>query len=504
MLRRIVISGVEARKKLTDGANKLADAVKSTFGVYGQTWYLDKRNSITNDGVSVAREIVLDDEVENRGAIALREAAIKTVDSVGDGTTTAIILAQAIYQTVSKYLSKEGVIGSKTPSEVIRQIEEERIMVTDKLEGMAEPITTEQGLIYSATVATGDKELGILIGKAQWKLGKDGYLLAEESADKFSSVEYVKGIRIDNGFGTSQLVNDQEKQMLVVEDTKVLLTSHTIRDIHDWQKIMKVCELIAKTGATKLVIIARAWTDDTIRFCLENINKGTLKIYPLNAPYTDMQERMHDLSSIIGGNFVDSENSTLDDVVMSDLGFAMKVVARRYDAVVTGGDSIESVARVSQRCYELEEQRRGSQSDFEKKAITERLAQLQDGFALIKVGSPSDLERKRLYDKCEDAVHAVRAAYREGTVKGAGLAFKEIADTLPDSAFLRRALYSLNEQIVSSAPKDFVIEDWVRDPVLVLKVALQNACTAAASFASAGGVITAENPKRLDELLGRK
>jgi len=499
MIRRILLTGPEARKKLTDGANKLANAVKSTFGPYGQTFFIDKKNAITNDGVTVAREIVLPDEVENRGAIALKEAATKTVDAVGDGTTTAIILAQAIYDTVSKLLGKEGVIGSKTPADVVKQVEKECTEVISELREQATPIETKEQLINSATVSTGDRELGTLIGEAQWEVGKDGYLLAEETAERVSSVEYVKGIRIDNGFGTSMVINNVEKQTLEVKDVPVILTSYTIKD---FRAISKTLDELLKSGKKEVVIIARAWTEESINLCQQNHKNGFL-IYPLNAPYVDMAQRFLDLEAVTGAKFYDSESSDLNDLTISDIGFASRVVARRFDAIITGKEDTWTKDRIAARVEKLNEEKRGDQSDFSKKALSERIAQLQNGFGIIKVGSYSDMERRRLFDKCEDSVNAVRAAFQEGTVRGGGLAFKEISEKLPADSYLRRALMTPYEQIMSSAPKGFEVEDWVRDPVLVLRTALQNACTAATSFATAGGVITQRNLPELNELLGK-
>lgn len=504
MIRRTIKTGVEARTSLAKGAKYLADAVGSTFGPFGQNFFLDKKNAVTNDGVTVAREIQLPDEVENRGATAIREASIKTVEEVGDGTSSAAMLAYSIYDVASRALSKEGVVGQKTSSEIVRQIETEREEITNKLIANATPIETEEQLINSAIVATEDANLGTLIGKAQFKLGKDGYLLAEETAERESSVEFVKGIRIDNGFGTSQVVNNIEKQSLEVDDSRIILTSYSIKTLADWQKVMKVCEVVSKTGSTIVTIIARAWTDETINYCLQNINKGMMKIYPLNAPYVDMQERFKDMAALTGATFYDSESYALEDIQLTDVGFAKKINARLFDAIITGKDDEATNERITKRVKELQDKFSGSQSEFEKKNLTERIAQLSNGFGIVKIGSSSDMERKRLFDKAEDAVNAVRAAFQEGTVKGAGLAFKEISDSLPDTYLLKRPLCVLYEQIMSTAPKGFIIEDWVRDPVKVLRVALERACSAAASFATAGGVVTETFPKQLDELLNGK
>lgn len=502
-MRKIIKKGIQARDELAKGAKFLSDAVSQTLGPYGSNWFLDKGKKITNDGVTIAKEIELDDEIQNLGVKAVREAALKTNDEAGDGTTTATLLTYSIYQSTVPYLAKEGVLGRLTPAEVVRKIETEKNQVLATLMDSATPIISEEQLVNSATVSVEDPELGKLIGKTQWELGKDGFIIAEPTMEKTSSVERVSGIRIDNGFGTSQVVTNLEKHTCEVEDTKVLLTTYTIKDIHDWQKLMVLIEMLAKAGHRRLVVVARAWTDETINYCLQNISKGTVKVYPFNAPYVDMQERMKDLAAVTGATFCDSETMTLEDLQVSDIGYAKKVVGRRYEAFITGPTDEKTQERVDNRVKDLEAKLSGSASDFEVKGWKERIAQLRNGFAILSVGSPSEIERKRLFDKCEDGVNAVRAALQEGTVKGAGLAFKEISDALPDDYILKRPLRAVYEQITSSAPADFVIEDWVRDPVKVLRVALTNACAAAGALATAGGAIAEKVPTEIDEIFGK-
>lgn len=501
MKKQIIKRGVEAREELAKGAQFLAESVGSTLGPFGQNFFMDKGQKISNDGVTVAREILLTDEIQNLGANAIREAAIKVNDEVGDGTTTAVMLAYAIYKSASAYLAKTGVMGRKTPSEIVRQIEKEREEITNLLTAHATPIETKEQLINSAIVSVEDRSLGQLIGEAQWELGKDGILLAEGTAERTCSVEKVSGVRIDNGFGTSQVITNNEKRSCEVEDTKVILTSHSIKDFGDWQKVMKICDVIARTGSNRVVIIARAWTDETINYCLQNLNKGTMKIYPFNAPYMDMQERMKDLAAVVGATFLDSENSNLDDLQISDVGFAKKIVGRLFDAIITGASDEKTQARIAKRVETLTEKLSGEQSDFEKKHLGARIAQLKNGFAIVKVGSSSELERKRLLDKCEDAVNAVRVAFQDGTVRGAGLAFVDISDTLPDDYLLKRPIRAIYEQICATSPVDFKIEDYVRDPLKVLTTALKCACGAASALSTAGGAIAQRNPSDLETLL---
>lgn len=492
---------------MADGAQKLAEAVGSTLGPYGQNFALDGSGSVTNDGVTVAREFQLPDELENRGVSLLREAATKTVEEVGDGTSTAITLGYAIYDMASRKLSKENTIGM-TPAEVVHRINYEKDIVIGKLQTMATPIKTKEELVKSAIVCTEDEELGNLIGEMQWDLGPNGYLIAEETADRKCSAERVSGIRIDNGYGTSLLINNQQRQVCEVGDVHILLTSITIREQTDFKPILEIVKKLHDSGVTKLVVVARAWTDAAIQFCLQNTvgweqsgGQQGFRIYPFSAPYVDMQEKFKDMQSLLGGTFFDSESHDLKDITLSDLGFAVKVVGRRWDAIFTGKDDDAAKTRIEKRVQDLQERHDGEKSDFSKKELLGRIAQLQNGFGIIKVGSPSDTERKRLFDKAEDAVWAVRAALQEGTVAGAGLAFKEISEGLPDDFIIKRPLLAPYNQITSSAPKDFKIEPWVRDPVKVLRVALEKACAAASSFSTAGGVITEKFPSEINDLL---
>ena len=500
MKRRIIKRGIEARSELAEGAKFLAEAVTSTLGPFGQNWFLDKGGGeVTNDGKKTASEIqITDNEIKNRGAKALREAAIKTDDEVGDGTTTAIALTWEIYKQLSQFLKKEGQIVDKmTPASLRIKLEQEKTEVLDKLTAMATPIETQEDLINSAIVSTEDKELGKMIGEAQWELGKDGRLIAEETAERVSSVEKIQGVRIDNGFGTSMVINNIEKGLLELSDIPVILTSYTI---DDFTAIENTLNQLLKSGKKELVIIARAWTENGIKACQLNHQNG-FKIYPISGPYVDMQQRFLDLQAVTGAKFYDSEGSNLSSLSLQDIGFARMVRANRYEAIIAGSNSVDTQVRVATRVGELKDQLSGEKSDFMKKMLEERISQMQNGLGIVKVGSVSEIERSKLLDKAEDAVNAVRAAFQEGTVKGGGLAFKEIADGLTQDYLLKQPLMCIYNQIMSSAPEGFVIEEWVRDPVKVLRIALNNACTTAMAFATAGGVITEKNPSEISEIL---
>lgn len=494
MKHKIVKIGSSARAELAKGANALADAVKSTIGPHGVNFLIEKGDRITNDGVTIAKEFQVKDEIQQRGVRALQEAASRTNDEAGDGTTTAIVFAQAILNSASRLLGdrEQGITAQKTPSEVIKQIETERKEVTDKLIAMSTQVTTEAQLIESAKVAVEDDELAQLIGSAQWQLGKDGTLIAEETAEKTSSMEKIPGIRIDNGFGTSEIITNLEKQTCEVSDTRIILCNSIFKSL---VPIKEVIDQLVKSGVRNLVVVGRGFSSEAIQICLQNIKEGSVKIYPFNAPYVDQNEIMKDLAAVTNSTYFNYEDRKLEDMQISDVGYAEKVIGRRYDAIITGKKSDKAKEKVMARLIELNDKLTGATSDFEKRNLNARIAQLTDGFALIKIGAESELQRKYKKDKADDAVNAVKAVLQEGVVPGAGLALKSIADTLPDTYILKRALLAPNLEIMASAPKDFIIEDWVKDPVKVLRLALKNACTIAGVLATAGGAIATENDK---------
>jgi chaperonin GroEL len=489
-MERILITGKSARDRVVEGANKGATAVGSTLGPFGTNALMEKGTRITNDGLKIAQEITLEDEVEELGWRKMKEAMAKSNDQVGDGSTTIVVLAQAILKDAVRLLGKEGVIGQKmTTAGFLRKLHSERDQVLSVLADMATPITTEEELINSATVSVEDAELGRVIGSAQWELGPDGYLLAEEVPETVTSIERIHGVKIDNGFGASFIINNQEKQMLEVDDAATILTDHTLQNLAPLEGILN--QLLTQKR-TKVVIVARGFSDEAIKACAKNIEQG-FQLFPINAPYTDSKEVMRDLAAVLGGQFMDNERHALEDMQLSDVGFASKVRARRFDAVLAGDGS--QTEKIQARLTELKDALSGSLSDFEKKHLESRIAQLEHGFAVVKVGAESDTERKRKFDKVEDAVNAVRAALQEGTVPGAGIAFKEIAESLPDDYILKRPLNSLHEQIMANAPDDFVIEDWVRDPAKVLRIALEQAVSVAGDLATVSVAVSTKKPK---------
>lgn len=490
--KKVVVRGIEARTKLAKGAKFLGDSVKSTFGPFGQNWALEKGEKITNDGKTIAAELWLADEIEERGLRMARKAVVDTDAHVGDGSTTASILVSEVVQESIKQLPKTDVgVGKYTPAGLLQNLAIECGEIVEKLQAMATPITTAQQLTEVALVSSESEELANLIGPMQFELGKHGVILAEEVNEKQCSIERVNGIRIDNGAATPMVINNQEKGQLELTDVRVLLTNHTLTSLAPIEPLLGS---LAKSGTRSVVLLARAFSEDAIKQCMEYMKAG-FNLYPVNAPYTNQNEVMRDIAAVVGGRYLFTEETSLEDAQLSDIGFSEKIVARQYDATFAGKSDEQSKGRIEKRVKDIEDSLKAAESDFEKRNINERLAQLKYGFALLKVGSQTVTDRKRLKDKADDAVNAVRNALQEGVVPGAGQAFKDISDSLNDSYILKRPLLALYEQIKFSAPEGYEIPTWVKDSVKVLRVALQNSVSVGGNIATAVGATATELEK---------
>lgn len=495
MIQKKFSTGYEGRDKMVKGANDIADAVKRTFGPGGQNFAIEKGNRITNDGFTIAKEMIggHEDEFEHRGAVLFVDAMNKANDEAGDFSTTTAILTQSVLKSVLPYLpSKDKLVGKLSPMQLIKKVEEERKEITKLLAENATAIESKEDLIKVATVSVESEALGELIGTAQWELGPEGVILAEEVNDKESSVEMIKGIRFDSGFGTSAVINNPEKEALELKDVPVIYTNHTISDI---SVVQGVIESLINMGHKQIVIMSRGFTQDAIQQCLKNMESG-LGIFPLNAPYTDQAEIMLDLQAVLGGRFINTDSESLENVTVVDVGHATHILAQRSATVFAGkGEGVE------ERVKELKAKKKGSGSDFEKKNIDSRIAQLTNGFALLKVGSDTVMERKYLKDKADDAVNTVRNALQEGVVKGGGQALNDIANSLSEDFILKEAIRAPHQTLLRNVGADFVIEDWVKDSVKGLKIALEKACSVAPVLATAAGVIATKRPSELETLL---
>lgn len=489
--------GIPARDSALKGVKYAAEIIKSTIGPWGQNVALEKQNRITNDGYTIANELVpsIKDEFERRGAVIANEACSKTNDQAGDGTSTSWALTLSILNEAIRFLPKEGGIkAKKTPSEIREAINKSRAEVVAELEKMAEPIKSKEDLVKAALVSTEDEELAKLIGETQWDLGPDGIIMAEEVNETSCSIEKVKGIRLDNGFAGSHMINNPEKNSLELNDMPIFLTNYTIGAPE--LEILKPLLFVPLINQKKpgIILVARAFTPDAIKICTETLKAGFM-IAPVNAPYEHQKEVMKDIEAVVGGRYIDTEEARLEDVHINDVGFVKRFTASQYDGTVTGEDNQFSAGRILNRVDELKKKFIGEKSDFYKKKLEARIAQLSSGFAILKVGSYSLANRKRLKDKADDAVNSTRWALKYGVVPGAGQAFKTISDKMDSENILKRPLTCVYDQITTTAPEGWTIPEWVKDPVFVLKTALTNACDVAAQLATINGQVVTENKK---------
>lgn len=497
---KISISGAKAREKAIKGMNYVANVVLNTVGPFGTNSRLEKQGRITNDGFTISKELApsIKDEFERQGALILHEACAKTNDQVGDATSTTEALVQAIVNDVDKLT---GGFGGMKPSVISQMIEKEKNEVIEKMQVNVKMIETEEELINSAKVSVEDEELAKLIGSKQWELGKDGIILVEETNNVVSSIESIKGIKFDNGLAASVMMNNPAKQTLELplpgtDGNLIIYTNYVLQDLKPIQTLL---ENLFKSGKNDIVIIARAFGQDAIRSILElhqaQPPQKPARIWAINAPYTNQREIMKDLQATIGGRYIDNEEGKLEDIQPLDVGFAKKIIVSRWNTIITGEDNILSKASIDQRVKKLQEELKGSESDFEKRALELRINQLNNGFAVLKVGAETDIKRKYKKDKADDAVQAVRLAFQGGTLKGGGLAFKEIANTMPTESILKKPLACIYEHIIKSAPEGFTIGDEIRDPFLVLKAALVNAVSVASVFITIDSIVCEENVK---------
>lgn len=499
--KKISLIGPDARKKILAGANYLADAVKLTLGPAGRNFASGIRGGsilISNDGVSLAKEIQGKDEFEDIGVRAVREAATKTNDKAGDGTTTAVVLTQAILKTVG--FDEDDMGGNATTT--LKQLETESLTVVEKLNAMAVPVETREHLVAIAKVSVEDAKLAELIGGSQWDVGAAGTVLSEEHNAVEDEVEFIYGVRVDNGFGTSRLANNAEKGALILNDIHIVVTNKIFNKAQDIKDMAGLIEDLIKGGAVGMVLMGRAFDDTALGLCLKNIamyeaGKGGFPIYPINAPYTDTDEIMEDLAAATGAKFINASERNVVSITTRDVGTASKVYTTRYEGVITGpkrgvDERIDSL--VATRVASIKEKLTGQVTPFEKRNLEARLAQLTAGTAIIKVGAETEQERKYKKDKVDDAVNAVKAAMQEGVVPGAGMALNRIADEMPD-ALIADALREPYRQIMKNAGGEFEVPEWVQDPLKVVRTAFEKASSIARSLATTEIVVTYEEEK---------
>jgi chaperonin GroEL len=525
MAAKMILYDEEARRALERGVNLVADAVKVTLGPKGRNVVLEKKwgsPTITKDGVTVAKEVELEDPFENMGAQLCREVASKTNDVAGDGTTTATVLAQAIVAEGLKYVAAGG-----NPILVKRGIEMAVERAVEEIKKHAIPVSTKEDVEHVASIAGNDPEIGKVIAEAMEKVGKDGVITVEESKGTTTTLEVVEGMQFDRGYISPYFITDPERMEAVLEDCYILIHEKKISNAQD---LIPLLEKIAN-ARKPLLIIAEDVEGDALATLVVNKIRGVLNVAAVKAPgFGERRKAMlEDIAILTGGKFLSEDlGIKLENVDFSMLGRAKKViVAKEETTIVEGAGSRDAVmGRINQIKKQIEE----TESNYDREKLQERLAKLAGGVAVIKVGAATETELKEKKHRFEDALSATRAAVEEGIVPGGGVTYLNIIPALdgigetPDeqhgAAIVRRALEEPLRQIAENAGLEgsVVVErvksmekgwglnaltgeyvDMVKagivDPVKVTRSALQNAASIAGMLLTTEALVV-EKPEK--------
>ena len=418
MAAKEMLFGTDARAKLKRGIDQLADAVRITLGPKGRNVVIDKRfgsPTITKDGVTVAKEIELSDPIENLGAQMVKEVATKTSDLAGDGTTTATVLAQAIYRE-----GLRNVTAGANPMELKRGIERAVAAVVEQLKSISVPTVGKKEIAQVGTIsANTDKEIGNLIAEAMDKVGKDGVITVEEAKGLETTLETVDGTQFDRGYLSPYFVTDAGKMEAVLDDPYILIHD---KKISSMKELLPILEKVAQSGKPMLVI-AEDVEGEALATLVVNKLRGTLKVVAVKAPgFGDRRKEMlRDIAVLTGGQVISEEvGFKLENVTLNDLGRAKRVVIDKDNTTIVDGKG--KPEDIQGRIAELKAAIEKSTSDYDREKLQERLAKLSGGVAIINVGAATETEMKEKKARVEDALHATRAAVEEGIVPGGGVA----------------------------------------------------------------------------------
>ncbi len=520
--------GNDSRQAVLRGVNRLADAVKVTLGPKGRNVVLDKKFGsplITKDGVTVAKEIELKDPLENMGAQMVREVASKTSDIAGDGTTTATVLAQAIYREGIK-----NVTAGANPMDIKRGIEKAVALVTEELKKISKPVKGKMIAQVGTISANNDETIGTIIAEAMEKVGKDGVITVEEAKTLETSLEVVEGMQFDRGYLSPYFVTDPERMEAALENALVLIHEKKISSMKD---LLPVLEQVAKLGRP-LLIIAEEVEGEALATLVVNKLRGTLQVAAVKAPgYGDRRKAMlEDIAILTGGKAITEDlGIKLENLKLDDLGKAKKVtIDKDNTTIVEGAGTAKAIeGRVKQIRTQIDE----TTSDYDREKLQERLAKLVGGVAVIKVGAATETEMKEKKARVEDAMHATKAAVEEGIVPGGGVALlraqqaveamKSAGDEAVGVAIIRRALEEPLRQIAGNAglegavvvakvreqktdegfnalteTYENLVEAGVIDPTKVVRSALQNAASIASLLLTTEALVS-EIPEEKEE-----
>ena len=501
--------GEDSRQAILRGVNQLANAVKVTLGPKGRNVILDKKfgsPTITKDGVTVAKEIDLKDPLENMGAQMVREVASKTSDTAGDGTTTATVLAQAIYREGAK-----NVVAGANPMELKRGIERAVEAMTEEIKKMARPVSGNMVAQVGMISANSDQTIGTIIAEAMEKVGKDGVITVEEAKTLETSLDVVEGMQFDRGYLSAYFVTDPDRMEVVLENPVILIHEKKISSMKD---LLPVLEQVARMGRP-LLIVAEDVDGEALATLVVNKLRGTLQAAAVKAPgFGDRRKAMlEDIAILTGGRAITEDlGIKLENIKVEDLGKAKKVTIDKDNTTIIEGAG--TTAAIEGRVKQLRTQVEDTSSDYDREKLQERLAKLVGGVAIIKVGAATETEMKEKKARVEDAMHATKAAVEEGIVPGGGVALlraskaldklKLTGDQLVGLQIVRRAIEEPMRHIASNAGAEGsivvakvkemkqdegfnaateVYEDLVKagviDPAKVVRSALQNASSIA-------------------------
>lgn len=520
----------EGRRKILSGVEQLARAVKVTLGPKGRNVVLDKKfgsPTITKDGVTVAKEVELEDPFENMGAAMVKEVAEKTSDIAGDGTTTATVLAEAIYREGLK-----NVTAGSNPMELKRGIEKAVEKIVDELQKLSKPIKDKKEVAQVATIAAnGDTIIGDLIADAMEKVGKDGVITVEEAKSTATTLEVVEGMQFDQGYLSPYFVTDAERMEVVLDDPYILIHEKKISNLKD---LLPLLEKVAR-ASKPLVIIAEEVEGEALATLVVNKIRGTLSICAVKAPgYGDRRKAMlEDIAILTNGKAITEDlGIKLDNVDIEDLGKAKRIRIDKENTTIVEGAGKD--AAIKARVAQLKKQIETSDSDYDKEKLQERLAKLSGGVAVINVGAATETEMKEKKARVEDALHATRAATQEGIVPGGGVALlrtipavekmKLEGDEKIGADIVKRAIEEPLRQITQNAGLEGsvvvhriktektnigydvsqdsyvdMLEAGVIDPTKVTRSALQNAASIAALLLTTEAIVC-DKPEKEDKM----
>ena len=512
----------DARKSLRTGIDILADAVKITLGPRGRNVVLDKKfgpPQICSDGVTIAKEIELPDAFQNMGAQLLKEAATKTNDAAGDGTTTSIVLSQAIIHEGFK-----NVTAGANPMAIKRGIDHAVARIVTELQGMSQPVETRERIGQVASLSAHEDAIGETIAEAMEKVGKDGVITVEESRGLTDEIEYVEGMQVDRGYTSPYFITNSDRMEAVIEDAYLIITDKKVSSVAD---LVPALEKLLQAGQKNVVIVAEDIDGEALATLVVNKLRGIMNVLAVKAPgFGDRRKAMlEDIAILTGGTVISEETGRrLDSATIEDFGRARRISSTKDDTTIVEGHGSEEA--IQARINQLKAQIEDTTSEYDREKLQERMAKLSGGVAVIKVGAATEIELKERKARVEDALSATRAAVEEGIVPGGGVALvraERVLDTVEGLTVdevvgvnvVRRALEQPLKLIVENAGSEGAVvlnqvkhqsddygydaelgefgpmlERGIIDPVKVTRSALQNAASVAAMVLTTESMIT--------------